>query len=238
MREIELNKTSNFVHLMSGGLDSAYSLLMTAKKLKRQFVVIHPLYFDYGQCAAEIEWQRVSRIVEYIRNFLKSRSVIDAPLKISLRSDLFQWTQSDAFKGLRGIQEPEIENRNLVIFSILTSYLMACANNQNITNPEFIITSGFKEKELNDCSRDFFDDYSKLLAKYKPNMKFHFEILRNWDREKIVSETKRLLKGSETELKKFRQLTISCYSPTVNGEPCGKCSKCKSLKKEKTRARG
>lgn len=238
MREIELNKTCNYIHLLSGGLDSAYSLLRIAKekKEKEPSVVIHPIFFDYGQFVAETEWARVAEIVGYIRNFLSEQSIVDDPLKISLESELFQWSESDAFKGIQGNPNPEIENRNLVLFSVLTSYLMACANHQKILKTEFIISSGFKEKEIADCSRDFFEKYSKLLSMYKPNMKFHFPILKNWNQQRIVNETKVLLDFSETELKKFRHLTTSCYSPTINGEPCGKCSKCKSLELEKMKA--
>lgn len=235
MREIKLNKTCNYVHLISGGLDSAYSLLRIAKekKEKEPSIVIHPIFFDYGQFAAKTEWARVAKIVEYIRNFLNEQSIVDDPVKISLESELFQWSESDAFKGIKGNPDPEIENRNLVLFSVLASYLMACAKHQKIPKAEFRISSGFKEKEMADCSRDFFEEFSKLLSMYKPNMEFYFEILKNWNRLRVIHETKVLLDFSETELRKFRQLTTSCYSPGINGKPCGKCSKCKSLKLEK-----
>lgn len=132
MREIKLNKTCNYVHLISGGLDSAYSLLAIAreKKEKEPSVVIHPIFFDYGQRVAEIEWASVAKIVGYIRSFLNEQSIVDDPVKISLESELFLWSESDAFKGVEGNPDPEIENRNLVLFSVLTSYLMACAKVQ------------------------------------------------------------------------------------------------------------
>ena len=235
MREIRLNKTCNYIHLMSGGLDSGYSLLRIAKEEKEKdpSVVIHPIFFDYGQFVAETEWASVIRIVGYIRDFLKKRSIADDPVRISLKSELFRWSESDAFKGIEGNCDPEIESRNLILFSVLTSYLIACANHQKIPEAEFIISSGFKEKEMADCSSDFFKRFEELLSMYKPNMKFHFQILENWSRQKIVSETKKLLDFNETELKKFRKLTVSCYSQTIDGEPCGKCSKCKSLELEK-----
>jgi len=235
MREIKLSKKCNYVHLISGGIDSAYSLLRIAKEKKKiePSAVIHPIFFDYGQFAAEIEWARVAKIVEYIRTFLSDQSIVDDPLKILLESELFQWSQSVAFRGIRGTPDAEIENRNLVLFSVLTSYLMASANHQKIPEAEFSISSGFKEKEIADCRGDFFEGYSKLLSMYKPKLRFHFSILKDWDHLKIIRETKALLRGSETELKKFRQLTTSCYSPNINGKPCGKCIKCESLKLEK-----
>lgn len=235
MREIELNNTCNYVHLISGGLDSAYSLLSlaTEKKEKEPSAVIHLIFFDYGQCAGEAEWTSVKKIVGYIRNFLNLESIIDDPVKISLESELFQWSDSVAFKGIGGNPNPEIENRNLVLFSVLASYLVACANHQKIPNAKFSITSGFKEEELPDCSRTFFDKFEELLSMYKPNMKFHFQILKDWSRKRVMREIKELLNSSRTELTKFRQQTMSCFSPTVNGEPCGKCPKCEYIELEK-----
>lgn len=232
-----MNETCNYLHLISGGLDSGYSLLKTAKekKEKEPSVVIHPIFFDYGQFASETEWSSVVKIVEYIRDFLNEQSLIDDPVKISLKSELFQWSESDAFKGIEGNPNPEIGNRNLVLFSVLTSYLMACPNHQKIPKTGFSISSGFKEKELLDCSRDFFDKFTELLSMYKPEMKFYFGILENWNRQRVINETKVLLGSSEIELEKFLHLTISCYSP-INGKPCGKCSKCKSLAVEKMKA--
>jgi 7-cyano-7-deazaguanine synthase in queuosine biosynthesis len=221
---------------MSGGLDSSYSLLQIANEKKKNdpSAVIHPIFFDYGQFVAETEWDRVTKIVEYIRDFLKERSMIDDPVKISLESELFQWTESDAFWGVKGKRDAEIENRNLVLFSVLTSYLMACAKHQEITKTDFDISSGFKNKEMDDCSKDFFDKYKELLSIYKPGMTFHFQILGNWTLRRIVDETKRLLDyRNEAEFNKFRKLTVSCYSQTIDGEPCRICSKCKSLERQK-----
>ena len=215
-------------------MDSGYSLLKIAKEKKERepFVVIHPIFFDYGQYAAEAEWASAVRIVKYIRNFLNSQSIIDDPVKISLESELFQWSESVAFKGRAGYPDPEIENRNLVLFSVLTSYLIACAKHQKIPKTQFYICSGFKERELPDCNDYFFKKFTELLSMYKPELKFYFGILKNWNRQKIINKTKALLGLSESELKKFRELTISCYSP-INGKPCGECYKCKSLEVEK-----
>jgi 7-cyano-7-deazaguanine synthase in queuosine biosynthesis len=235
MREMELSKTYNYIHLISGGLDSAYSLLQIAKEKKQRepSVVIHPIYFDYGHFAAETEWARVEKTIAYIRNLLNDQSIIDVPVKISLKSELFKWSKSDAFKGIEGERDPEIENRNLVLFSVLVSYLMACAKHQNIPKAEFSISSGFKEKEMPDSSSDFFRKYEDLLSMHKHKMSFHFQILKNWSRRRIVEETKALLNSDEKrardELKKFLKLTTSCYSPMDDGEPCGACSKCESL---------
>lgn len=234
MREIKLNEEINHIHLLSGGLDSSYSLLKIARDLKgTESLIIHPVFFDYGHYAANAEWERVIKIVEYIRDFLKDESLIDDPIKISLKSDLFQWCRTDSFGGKEGCEkEAEIENRNMVLFSVLASYLIACAKHQNIESTKLKITSGFKEEELPDSNDAFFTKFSELLSLYKKGLIFCFDILDSIGRQEIIKKTKRLLRGNEEELKKFLQLTISCYSPTEEGQPCGECSKCIFLMKD------
>ena len=236
MREINLNKQCNYIHLASGGLDSAYSLLKIAKKKKENepHAVIHPIFFDYGQYATETEWSSAVKVIEYIRDYLGDKKVVDDPIRISLKSqDLFQWSRSVAFQGLEGDNTTaEIENRNLVLFSVLASYLIACANHQNITNTHFEITSGFKDGEIADSNKAFFKQFADLLHSYKKDYTFDFKILPNKDFLWIKTKTLDLLHGSETELKKFRARTISCYYP-IDGRACKKCIKCTSIDNEK-----
>jgi 7-cyano-7-deazaguanine synthase len=232
--EILLNSDCNHIHLLSGGLDSAYALLKKSKEEMNKGITIYPIFFDYGQSVAEFEWQSVLKIVEYLQN-LEISSKIGDPVKISLRSDLFQWSISVAFKGLvEGADNTtaEIENRNMVLFSVLASYLIACANHQKIVETKFIVTSGFKDGEISDCKQTFFDEFSKLLVNYKKDFLFDFKTLRNRKHQIFISEIKSLLGWSEIELKRFRGLTISCYSP-INGKACGNCYKCKLIDENK-----
>lgn len=232
IEDIPLNEKSNHIHLISGGLDSAYSLLSKAKEFKKQNVsiVIYPIFFDYGHFSAEVEWAKVSGVIEFIRDFIKDTSMISNPIKIMLKSDLFSWCKNDSFMGKSEHLNPEIENRNMVLFSILASFLIACAEHQGIKSTEFIITSGFKEKEMLDSNRVFFDKISELLKKQNKGLTFYFDILSYMEREEVIKKSKRLLRGNEIDLKKFLKLTISCYHP-IDGIRCGECSKCKSIAK-------
>jgi len=234
IKEISLNEKPCRIHLLSGGLDSAYSLLELAKGLKdNNTAVIHPIFFDYGHYAANVEWKKVKEIVKHVRDFLQNESIIDDPIKISLKSDLFHWCKNDAFVGNEGVPNSEIENRNMVLFSVLASYLIACAEHQDIKSPEFEITSGFKEKELDDANAEFFEAMKKLLKVYKKDFTFNFRILQKMGHPQILKKTKKLLNGDEVKLQKFWRLTISCYSPTKEGDACNKCSKCTSVSNEK-----
>lgn len=235
IREITLNSEGNHIHLLSGGLDSAYSILKLAKGIKKEKsgVFIYPIFFDYGHKSAHIECECVKEIVKYIRGYLGDESIIKDPVIISLKSELFDWCRSQAFKGKDGEEDPEIENRNLVLFSVLASYLIACANHQGIKSTDFKITSGFKENELGDSRKVFFKAIKKLLKLYKEDFTFDFQILKNMNHIQVIKKTKRLLKGNEEELTKFRRSIISCYDPTADRKPCEKCIKCKNWALEK-----
>ena len=168
--------------------------------------------------------------------------MLDDPLKISIRSELFSWSLSDAIKGEEGEKSPEIENRNLVLFSILASYLIACANHQRIIDEKddgvkatFLITSGFKEKELPDCNQAFFEKFAELLSDYKRALKFSFSILNIADRKDLFKDLQRIFIGNGINTSKFHALTTSCYHPNADGTPCGRCSKCEIIREEKMR---
>jgi 7-cyano-7-deazaguanine synthase in queuosine biosynthesis len=230
-----LKADCNHIHLLSGGFDSAYALLKKAKEPGNKEITIHPVFFDYGQYAAEQEWQSVQKIIAYLRDFLANNKIISDPIKISLRSDLFQWANSVAFKGLVENADnttAEIENRNMVLFSVLASYLIACANHQKIEKTKFVVTSGFKDGELNDCKQSFFDEISHVLSSYKKGMIFDFKALKKLKYQTLINKTKALLGWDEEELKEFRGLTLSCYNST-NGKACGICFKCKLIDESK-----
>lgn len=236
MNEVLVDKEHNYVHLISGGLDSTYSLLKLAKDVKKEKkpkYPIHPIFFDYGQFAANTEWKSVLSVVKYISSHLDMSNTIANPVQISLRSDLFKWCKNVAFTGEEvGDKTCEIQNRNMILISVLASYLFACAENQKVNHTSFEVHSGFKNGEMPDCNRGFFDSLAGILLTYRKKYKIKFEIMDNTDRQGIINRTKKLLRGSEEELKRVLRMTISCYSP-INGKPCGSCWKCNKLKKDK-----
>lgn len=228
--EVTITQKGNFIHLLSGGLDSSFSLLELAEEFaaNKSHNLIFPIFFDYGHQAARIEWKRVKSVVQLIQKKY-GKTVVAKPIKISLKSDLFQWTKSNAFKGNSGNRNAEIENRNMVLFSVLASYLLTCANNQQVTTTSFTITSGFRDGELFDCNQRFFTAFEDLLKLYKPCFTFSFKFLSE-TRHQIIEAIGR--KYNEQESEDFLRLTTSCYDPGKNGEPCGICHKCVSIREE------
>lgn len=229
MEEMKVIQGNNHIHLFSGGLDSTYSLFDLCKKFEKgsETSKIQPIFMDYGQYASIAEWASVNNVMQFIKSELNHPEVLNHPIIINLRSDLFIWSKSVAFSGIETkASTPEIENRNMVLLSILYSYAIACARNQNIPKAVFEVYSGFKDREIADCNALFFNSLSHLMKQYHPEYVMNFHVLpAEFDREKTFNELKHLLKGSETKVKKLKELTISCYSP-IDLRACGKCWKC------------
>jgi 7-cyano-7-deazaguanine synthase in queuosine biosynthesis len=241
MHEIQVDKTKNYIHLFSGGLDSTYALLKLVTdvyKGKKEKHQIQTIFIDYGQHVAQYEGESVQDVTNFIRSILGETDFLLDPIHISLRSDLLTWCNNVAFTGKEvGDETCEIQNRNMILVSIAASYLMACAENQGIEMTIFKIYSGLKDGEMPDSNRHFFDRLEELLHEYKGQYPIKVELIPKWSRDKICGEIKRLLKGNEAQLKQLLALTVSCYSPIDGRKPCGDCLKCRMMKQEKKFAR-
>jgi len=227
---------NNYIHLFSGGLDSTYSLFKLCKELEKSggACSVQPIFVDYGQYASTAEWSSVRRVIKFLRSELRNHAVVNDPIIINLRSDLFIWSKSVAFTGIENEDStPEIENRNMVLLSMLYSYAIACARNRNIPETVFNVYSGFKDGEMRDCNNEFLDRLSELMRQYHPEYIMNFHLLPgNLTRKRTYAKLKELLKGSQPKLERLLGLTISCYLPN-NGKPCHKCWKCRKIAEDK-----
>lgn len=236
MKEIKINKGLNYIHLISGGLDSTYKLMALLKDIHEDKIskaIVTPVFFDYGHYAAQAEYESVKKVVNKVKEEFDTMSILEEPIKISLKSDLFLWCKNVAFTGIEvGDKDGEIQNRNMVLFSILASYLFACAENQGINEANFEIYSGFKEKEMSDCNQAFFDKISALLLTHKAKYNISLKVLPASTWKQIKNEIIRLYKGQGNKFNEIEDIIISCYSPK-NGKACGSCCKCKFIAKQK-----
>ncbi len=234
MEEINVIEGRNFVHLFSGGLDSSYGLLKLAEDQAKKNIEgeIYPIFMDYGQFATSTEWNQVQKLTKFISNTVKD-SVIHMPIRINLESDLFKWCHNVAFTGKEvGDENPEIQNRNMVLLGILFSYLLGCAQNQGILRANFEISSGFRNGEMGDCSAAFFEALSSVFRIYHNEYPMKIILLPGLTRKQVYRRLKKLLRGSQDQLEVFYSMTTSCYSP-INGKACGKCLKCIRIAQEK-----
>lgn len=236
MEEIRITEGLNYIHLFSGGLDSTYALLKLAKEIdkgKKGKGIIQPIFMDYGQFAAKTEWEKARLITSFITKRLREPNLIPKPIRINLRSDLFNWCNNQAFTG-KNLEENECEipNRNMVLLSVVFSYLMACAQNQGIERAKFEISSGFKDGEMKDCSSAFFDSVIETFKIYNQAYSFNIVLLPSVSLAKIFSDLKRLVHGKQSDFNQLLSITSSCYAP-IDGKPCGSCYKCRTRAQEK-----
>ncbi len=230
-----LCEDKNYFFLYSGGLDSSYGLL----KLLSKGEISSPLsllFFDYGQSAAKYEWEAVERVYVFLeKNNLDSHNILQKPLRFDLRSDLFSWTESVSFTGTihkpknNKFSETEIENRNMVLFSVLYSYILSLVNRQNISQCDIVVYTGLRNKELPDASASFFYYLNEAMTEYHKDYRFSVEYIVEESPEKILEELKSGSLGLDRrQVLEFCESVSSCYSP-INGKPCHKCPKCKDV---------
>ena len=240
MEEIRISEYPNYVHLFSGGLDSTYGLLKLAKDIekgRKRKGLIQPVFIDYGHFAASAEWGQAQKIVEFIGTRVQAPLVVRTPIRISLKSDLFTWCHNVAFTGKEvGETTCEIQNRNMVLLSILFSYLLACAQNQGVERASFEVYGGFKEGEMGDCSREFFDALTGAFAIYHKEYPIKVVLLPPSSRAQIFARLRRLFHGSQSDLELVLSMITSCYA-SVDGTQCGKCYKCRKIDEEKLKTR-
>ncbi len=195
-------KLNKGIILVSGGLDST-TLMYLFMKEKVDFV---PLFVNYGQHCVEKELEVLRTVIpkEYkdkievidvsaIYKHSKSRFIVPANL----------W--EDDIKA----EDLYIPYRNLLLLSIAASY----AQTMGLGNVYSAFINSNHAKEI-DCSSDFFNNLSHLLAEYgsvEINMPF---------RDMTKYEVAKL----GIELKAPIGKTFSCQaSPDV---PCGACPNC------------
>lgn len=179
--------------------------------------------------AASSEWNSVLRLIKFIRSKLSYASILRSPVSIGLRSDLFTWCHNVAFTGKEvGDETCEIQNRNMVLLSILFSYLMACAQNQKIGHANFEIHGGFKDGEMADCNTTFFNGLTNIFGSYHDEYDMKIVLLPNSSRRQTYSKVKKLLGGSQHQLELVLSMITSCYAP-INGKACLSCWKCKKI---------
>jgi 7-cyano-7-deazaguanine synthase in queuosine biosynthesis len=124
----------------------------------------------------------------------------------------------------------------MVLLSILLSYLLACAQNQGIERASFEIYGGFKEGEMGDCSHEFFSALTDAFAIYQKGYPMKVVLLPPSSRAQVFAKLRRLLHGSQSDLKVVLSMITSCYA-SIDGTQCEKCYKCRKIAEEKRKIR-
>ncbi len=183
--------------LLSGGLDSAVSLL----KSREEVETILALTFDYGQRARDNEIKASCNICSQLG--IKHK-VVKLPFMQDLHSELL--TTSDV-----PLNNPWVPNRNGLFINIAATYA------ENIQAD--LIICGFNREEaviFPDNSGEFIQAINQSLYYSTMNHVQVKSYVSNLDKEQIIREGIRL--GLD-----FRHIW-SCYQGT--DKPCGECVSC------------
>lgn len=225
---------ANYFFLISGGLDSSYGLLKFALQ-NRGSKPINLIFFDYGQATAKYEWESVCKVYDFLSNHFDQTQTFIEPFKIDLRSMLFSWSNSISFTGKQetGMINShfdicEIENRNMVIYSILYSYILSLIKKQDISACEIRVLSGLRNHELSDASEPFFRYLNQAMLEYHQEYKFVVEFIIDKTPRQILEALFSIFQNDKQKILTFCRYTHSCYTST-DGTPCNNCPKCKSI---------
>jgi 7-cyano-7-deazaguanine synthase in queuosine biosynthesis len=210
--------------LLSGGIDSTLATLMAiragnSKSLSR----IIPVFIDYGQKSRRQEWSAVTRVSERLKSEAISKGIrFVSPIRIMLVSQpkdglrLFEWSKSMLLQGNKS-NNPEVENRNMVLVSTLASYAKSCIK----SNEKAVIVTGFRD-EFYDTSREFVEQLNNLFKSMNMSIALSapaIEYKGDVGKKRLVDEYRR------NGYKDLIDMTWSCYEP-FKKRPCRKCPAC------------
>jgi 7-cyano-7-deazaguanine synthase in queuosine biosynthesis len=186
------------VLLYSGGLDSyiASYYLYVQKRIDK----LLPVYVD-------LKTQYSKQEIRHIKNqTIANYSVVILKDYLNLR---------DLEEEISGY----VPNRNLMLFSIVSSYINFTSRDQEIT----LYTGGLKDDLVNDQNPDFYQSTSTTLSlslntRIEIKSAFDFSMTKqeivNWFNDTLPNKAKTLDKD-----------TFSCYSPILHKECLG-CKAC------------
>ena len=195
--------------LVSGGMDSALTAAIAAKKYDLAF-----LHINYGQKTEKRELKAFNDIANYYNVNNKLVADISHLKKIggsSLTDNKIKITKPNL--NSKKIPTSYVPFRNANILSIAVSWA-------EVIKAEKIFIGAVEEDSSGypDCRKVFFDAYNKMI-KYGTKNNFNIKIetpLINLSKKDIVLKSIRM--------KSPLQLTWSCYKS--NDAACGECDSC------------
>lgn len=210
--------------LLSGGIDSAVCALI-AKRKKRE---ISGLTFYYGQ-KHKIEIEKAKMLSKFLN--MKEHWILKLPKELFNSSSLVNRSLKIPNKGLRKGKIPStyVPSRNLIFLSIASGFAESRGFDEIYIGANSIDFSGYP-----DCTPEFIKSFQNCLKKGT----------KRGAQGRQVKVLAPLLFKNKKEIislgKKYGldfSLTWSCYNPSKNKYPCGKCDSCiirkKAFKKAK-----
>lgn len=195
----------SLVTLVSGGLDSSLMAILAKENKNEQF----PLFIDYGQLAAESEWQ-ACKIIHQKFN-----------LPIPVRMDISGYGKT-ILSGITStnkklMEEAFLPGRNLMFLLMGAAYAIQCETNA--------VCIGLLNEKTH-----LFPDQTDCFLREAENM---IEISMGKSIS-ILTPLREFFKADVIALaeKKGMKDSYSCHSGNI--EPCGKCISCEELEFSRT----
>jgi 7-cyano-7-deazaguanine synthase len=204
------------VILLSGGVDSA-----TAGAIARQEGFhLHALSFRYGQ-RHERELEAAKRVAGFLN--AAAHLIIDFDLRAiggSALTDQIEVPKSRSVGEMaRGIPVTYVPARNTIFLSFALALAERIEAEDIFFGANQLDYSGYP-----DCREEYIAAYERMAnlatkagVEGKSRVKIHTPLIRMTKREIIQ-------RGLELGLD--YALTWSCYDPTPDGRPCGRCDSC------------
>ncbi len=204
------------VVLLSGGLDSATVLAW----MRREGFACHALSFSYGQRHA-VELARAAEIATALGAV--SHSVTQIDLRAfggsALTADIAVPKDRDDASLSHGVPITYVPARNTIFLSFALAYAETLGSSDIAIGVNAIDYSGYP-----DCRPEFIASFERLAnlatkAGAEDGTKFRVHTpLQRLSKAEIV----RLA----VELRVPVGRTVSCYDPTPDAQPCGRCDAC------------
>ena len=221
---------NDIVLSFSGGMDSTCLLLHYLAQSKN----VTAVSFKYGQNHS-LELKRADKIIKQLKKwgYPVEHRVVDLTSAFALSaSELIGGTVPAAEYDEETQKKSVVENRNIIFSSIIYGMALSIAKRNN---GRVNIAQGVHSNDNSiypDCRPESVNLAREL---YK---------ISNWGSEMVDFETPfvnitkaevlkdgleamKAMKFNKPKMKKILGLTISCYNPGPNGEPCGECGTCR-----------
>lgn len=220
--------------LFSGGFDSTLAFLKTIEE--NDNIKLMPMFFNYGQKSKEREAQAVSRLVPALRDRVKSEGKtieIDDCITSEI-PNAFQWSHSSIIEGRPETKDYGLENRNMILLSLVVSKIMADYRLEGSSGTIEIVT-GFTN-EYYDTKLSFVHLYNTLLEKIGQETGLKIRVITPLipedQKDTIKVGIKKLIRlaHSLNALELLESMTWSCYFPEGDNT-CGHCPQCEKRKR-------
>jgi 7-cyano-7-deazaguanine synthase len=207
------NKKTKAVVLLSGGIDSSTTLALAL----REGYECHALSFDYGQRhAVELD---AARKVAYTLGASEHLVV-----RVDMRGIGGSALTDDIDVPPGGIPESGIPvtyvpARNTIFLSLALGWAEVLGAGDIFIGANAVDYSGYP-----DCRPEYlraFEDMANLATKASVEGKMRFRV-----RAPLLRMTKADIIRKGRELGLDYSITLSCYDPSPDGNPCGKCDSC------------